>query len=576
MLAVLLPPAKAGQATVIFQNGLNGYSGALDDGTEGRLKLMDDRKSTNPKYPSPDYRHFIRFADLEQVIPGNGVKITSATLSLRYYDEWWSVNVYHVALNRSLDGTLDHIAPESESTAVIYGDRFKEGEKTPRPSWITWKLRPETVQSWLQNPATNQGLVLRVAERDSSRGDKGNYGIKFRACRLRQRRRSSAIGNHLLFRWEFAALRAGMGGRFRDTTIGREHVLRWRTLNPADPNGDAVVFDLEVKSATGAWTPVARGVTGTEYRWNTTSLSVGGGYRLRLRARDGQGATSDWMEADGEFRLTRDDVAYQIGIATTLEKIRRDVPYAGAFGQSLRLELARNEYEGAQLVIANVNRDLRGLTAKVSDLRSAGDVIANTNVTVRQVGYVNTVSPDKYSAAYVGLWPDPLLQLPQVDVPAGRVQPLWVTVHAPTNAPPGEYRGTLTLKADGTPATTVDIAVTVWDFTLPTPGKFRAMVVDGGRSNAFIDRLLANRLSPAYVMLGWSWDAPQKPVLFQNGQWDFAAADQVAEYCLARGMNIFTIARFPKLGKFGFPKSVPRRLRRAIFEIPDCIHRPPA
>ncbi len=548
---------KAGQATIVFQTGRNGYTGASDDGTEGRLKLMDDRKSSDPKYPSPDYRHVIRFADLEKVIPAGQATIVSATLSLRYYDEWWSVNIYHVALHRSLDGTLDHIDPTAEDIAVIYGDRFKEGEKTPRPSWIKWKLRPETVADWLKNRDLNQGLVLRVAERDSSRGDKGNYGIKFRSCGFGNTDDRPRLEITYRFTGNLPPYRPVWEGRFRDATIGREHILRWRVLSPADPNGDAVAFDLDFRPPEGAWTPLARNAQGSEYDWNTTNFPIGDGCRIRIRGRDTHDTTSAWVEADGSFRLVRDEVPYQVGVATSLEKIRRDVPFQGKFGRALRVEMARNESEGAQLIVAQVNRDLRGLTVETSDLRSAGGVIAGTNVSVRQVGYVNTTSPSKYSVSYVGQWPDPLLELPRVDVPAGRVQPLWVSIHAPPETPPGEYRGTLIVKAENAPSVTVDLRATIWDFTLPTPGRFRAMVVDGGRSRPFLDRLLASRLSPAYVMVGWSWDKPQEPVRFENGQWDFSAADQMGEYCFARGMNIFTLARFPKLGKFGFPESYP-------------------
>lgn len=259
--------------------------------------------------------------------------------------------------------------------------------------------------------------------------------------------------------------------------------------------------------------------------------------------------------AHGVSGASDKEAPYRIGIATSMEKVRRDVPFTGKFGRSLHLELARNEYEGGQLIVARVKHDLVGLRVEASDLRSAEAVLSGTNITVRQVGYVHTIKPQYYKVPYVGLWPDPLLELPSVNVPAGRVQPLWVTVHAPTGTPPGEYRGTLKLRVENAPSTTVKLLVTVWDFTLPTPGKFRAMVVDGGRSKAFLDRLLANRVSPAYAMVGWSWNGPQNPVRFKAGHWDFSAADKVAEYCLARGMNIFTIARFPKLGKYGFPKS---------------------
>jgi hypothetical protein len=79
-------------------------------------------------------------------------------------------------------------------------------------------------------------------------------------------------------------------------------------------------------------------------------------------------------------------------------------------------------------------------------------------------------------------------------------------------------------------------------------------VVDGATSPALLDRLLAHRLSPAYALCGWTWDKPCPPVARKGGTWDFSEVDRVGEYCLARGMNVFTLARFAKPGKSGFAK----------------------
>ena len=65
-------------------------------------------------------------------------------------------------------------------------------------------------------------------------------------------------------------------------------------------------------------------------------------------------------------------------------------------------------------------------------------------VEVRRVAYVRTHPPD-YPVKYVGEWPDPLPRESRIDVPPGRIQPVWITVHAPDGTPPGDYAGAVTL-----------------------------------------------------------------------------------------------------------------------------------
>jgi hypothetical protein len=226
--------ATAGTATVVLQNGTDGYAGASDDARAGALKLTDDRKSTDPRYPNPDYRHLLRFADLGRLVLGKGVKVVSAEVSLRYYDEWWSVNVYHLSLSRSQDGTVDAIASRPEDAVLLYGDRFEEKQKTPRPSWVTWKLRPETVQQWLAHPEQNRGLVLRVAERDSSRGDAGNYGVTFRGCEYGMARERPRLTVTYTYTGNLPPQAPQWAVRYENAVVGREHVLRW---SPAREGG---------------------------------------------------------------------------------------------------------------------------------------------------------------------------------------------------------------------------------------------------------------------------------------------------------------------------------------------------
>lgn len=240
-------------------------------------------------------------------------------------------------------------------------------------------------------------------------------------------------------------------------------------------------------------------------------------------------------------------------VAGSMEKIRRESPYAGFPRGVLSLEMARNEYESAQIVVDARDADVVGLRAETSDLRGPAGVIPASCVTVRQVGYVPTVRCRRYPQSYVGLWPDPLLELPQVDVPKGKVQPLWVTVRAPQDTPAGEYRGSIALHARDMATVRIEVVVKVWDITIPERPTFRAMALDGLRTEAFYDVLLQHRMSPAYALRGWTSVEPEPPVAKRDDAgWDFSAADRILEYCVPRGMNAFIIAQLPKPGRSGF------------------------
>lgn len=62
--------------------------------------------------------------------------------------------------------------------------------------------------------------------------------------------------------------------------------------------------------------------------------------------------------------------------------------------------------------------------------------------------------------------PDPLLETEKVDLAAGRAQPIWLTVHVPANAPPGEYRGRLAVGNEDV-AQSIEVMLEVYPFILP-------------------------------------------------------------------------------------------------------------
>jgi|GEM_PF-661917 len=155
-------------------------------------------------------------------------------------------------------------------------------------------------------------------------------------------------------------------------------------------------------------------------------------------------------------------------VMPSLEKvIPEDGTLSGAHPSPVRMSLARNEYESTQLVVRPASA-LSKVRLELHDLSRAGGqgVIPSSAIAWSAVGFVKTDKPD-YPVTHIGLWPDPLHDASPVDVAAGFPQPFWVTVYAAPGTTPGQYEGTITVHADGAPASDVQMLVTVWDFELP-------------------------------------------------------------------------------------------------------------
>ncbi len=177
-----------------------------------------------------------------------------------------------------------------------------------------------------------------------------------------------------------------------------------------------------------------------------------------------------------------------LGAATTMEKVR---PRAGFKARPLPAEglavrLARNEYEGVQLLVAPRDSDLEDVRVRVDgDLARGGERFAASNIACDVTGYVKTVrrppymvgraEPTNAPPGYVrklarpdiGWWPDPILGfLDGVDVRDQDVQSFWIRVRCPAGQPAGVYRGALVVSARGVAPVRVPFAVRVNDFAL--------------------------------------------------------------------------------------------------------------
>lgn len=160
-----------------------------------------------------------------------------------------------------------------------------------------------------------------------------------------------------------------------------------------------------------------------------------------------------------------------VGTATSMEKILpREAPFDVRPAREAEISLARNEKESFQVTVLPVVTSLHKVSVAVSDLKSTnGAVFRREQINCEVMGYVETKTRPPYGTSHIGWWPDPILNfLGPVDIAVGDLQAFWIRVRAPKDQPPGIYRGTLTVSADGEPSVALGLTVRVWPFTLPT------------------------------------------------------------------------------------------------------------
>jgi uncharacterized protein (TIGR03382 family) len=153
----------------------------------------------------------------------------------------------------------------------------------------------------------------------------------------------------------------------------------------------------------------------------------------------------------------------------------------------LRLTAARNEFVSFQVALHGGHTGLSGVRARLDSLVGPTS-FAGADISLYRVAYLTTVRPS-VPGTPVGRWPDGLV--PDVDeiagegrrafpfdVPANEARAIWVDVHVPLDAPPGQYRGTVEVtSSNGAPAK-VGVRLTVVAATLPsTPSLATAFLV---------------------------------------------------------------------------------------------------
>ena len=149
------------------------------------------------------------------------------------------------------------------------------------------------------------------------------------------------------------------------------------------------------------------------------------------------------------------------------------------------MRAARNESVGFQVLLRARRGDLERITCEVSDLRPASkgaEPISRDNIELLREWYVQVATPsltNNIPGLGPGEYPDPLVPLSAAKGGApfslrnGARETLFVDIHVPPATVPGQYRGTLAIRADGKPAGFLTLNLKVWRFTLPEQTHFQ-------------------------------------------------------------------------------------------------------
>lgn len=137
----------------------------------------------------------------------------------------------------------------------------------------------------------------------------------------------------------------------------------------------------------------------------------------------------------------------------------------------------RGEKVFAQAVVSS-EEVLKDVRLSVSDLRNGKSLIGAENIRLQFVSYVvsDLLDTTKYgqcgSREDKSKWGEVLVAdvldfNDSMTVPAGRKQPVWMTVSVPSDARPGKYSGKLTVTSSNAKARSLNVALTVADHVLP-------------------------------------------------------------------------------------------------------------
>jgi hypothetical protein len=231
--------------------------------------------------------------------------------------------------------------------------------------------------------------------------------------------------------------------------------------------------------------------------------------------------------------------AYLVAMTHTLRKYcDRDTRYRffGPFTESYELAMARNEFEGFQVLVHPISKPLAGVTFEWTDLAGPGgasipkaDICYHVQDVFRL--HPNSKIKDWYFHGHNFDVPDPLTTARPVDLPVHASTPSWFTVRTRPGTKAGVYRGRITVRPAGAAPRELELAVRVWDYRIPEKWNFRTMgqtcwgpirrcypKLTGELKRRYVDFLLDHRFNPTEQYIEkLSPDAEDIPHCFARG-----------------------------------------------------------
>jgi hypothetical protein len=134
--------------------------------------------------------------------------------------------------------------------------------------------------------------------------------------------------------------------------------------------------------------------------------------------------------------------------------------------------MSRGEFEPAQLIVHADGKDLTGVRVNTTDLAGPdGHSIPKGRIAVNPHGFLKIEAITKGWTPLLGktpgLVPDVLMPDRPMDVSNGHRQSFFITIKTLQTDPPGRYRGTVRVTADGGRVKELELLVRVYDVVLP-------------------------------------------------------------------------------------------------------------
>lgn len=241
----------------------------------------------------------------------------------------------------------------------------------------------------------------------------------------------------------------------------------------------------------------------------------------------------------------------------------------------------RGEKVFAQAVVSS-EEELKDVRLSVSDLRNGKSLIGAENIRLQFVSYVvsDLLDTTKYgqcgSREDKSKWGEVLVAdvldiNDSMTVPAGRKQPVWMTVSVPSDARPGKYSGKLTVTSSNAKARSLNVELTVADHVLP-PARDWTFHLDLWQNPYSVARyenvpLWSNAhfeaMRPVMKMLA---DAGQKSVTTTimnrpwNGQTEDAFGSMVTKIRRIDGTWLYDYTIFDRWVEFMFSLGIDRQI----------------